>query len=82
MIRMRQDVDVIAMLRNAGYSTYRIAHEHLIGQSTLTKLRRRGLPSWNELNIICTLCRCCPWDIIEYIPDESQGRITSDLPVE
>ena len=73
MIRYKTDVNVIAMLRDAGFTTYRIAKEKLLGQRTLQKLRNGALPSWHELDIICRLCNCRPWDIIEYI-DKSAGE--------
>lgn len=81
MIRVKPEVDVMDMLRKAGYSSYRIAQDRIMGQSTLTKLRRHGLPSWGELDTICTLCQCFPWDIIEYIPGspgDTKTRIDTD----
>lgn len=76
MIRVKPSVDVLAMLKSAGYSSYRIAQERIMGQSTLTKLRRHGMPSWNELDTICNLCGCSPWDLIEYIPDSKHSTAT------
>lgn len=69
MIRMKPYIDVLAMLKASGYSTYRIAQERIFGQSTMTKFRRHGRPSWDELDTICNLCSCSPWDIVEYIPE-------------
>lgn len=81
MIRMKPSVDVLAMLKSAGYSSYRIARERIMGQSTLTKLRNHGMPSWGELDTICTLCGCSPWDIVEHIPGpagETPGDAQTD----
>ena len=74
LIRVKPDVDIIALLKAAGYSTYRIAQERIFGQSTLTKFRRHGLPSWAELNTLCGICGCSPWDVIEYVPEDAQQR--------
>ena len=71
MIRVKEHVNILDMLRNAGYSSYRIGKERIFGQSTLTKLRGHGMPSWRELDTICDLCDCSPWDIIEYIPGDN-----------
>jgi DNA-binding Xre family transcriptional regulator len=64
----RQKVSIIEKLKESGYSTYRIFKEKIFGSATMTKFRNGGVPSWNELDKICTLCKCNPWDIIEYIP--------------
>ena len=75
MFRLKQGVDVLAMLKASGYSTYRIAQERIMGQSTLTKLRNHGMPSWGELDTICNICGCSPWDIVEHIPEPSQDDL-------
>lgn len=48
-------IDIIEALKQAGYSTYRIRKEKIIGEGAMQKFRNGGLPSWNELEIICTL---------------------------
>ena len=68
----RVKVDIMDMLKAAGYTSYRIAKEGLFGSATVTKFRRHGLPSWNELDKICKLCNVWPWDVIEYIPGKSE----------
>ena len=70
MIRVKPGVNIVELLKNAGYSSYRIANEKLFGQATLTKFRRNGLPSWNELDKLCDLLNCQPWDLIEYVKEE------------
>ena len=67
MIRMK--VDVIGAMKDKGYSSYRLRKEHLLGESVLTKLRNEGLPSWNELNIICRILDDQPGELLEYVPD-------------
>lgn len=79
MIRVREDVNILDMLRSAGYSSYRIAQERIFGQSTLTKFRKHFLPSWGELNTICNLCSCSPWDVVEYVPDTTEDE-TKEIP--
>ena len=71
MIRMKPGVVLVDMLKDAGYSTYRIAREGIFGSATVQKFRRGGLPSWNELDKLCALLHVAPWDLIEYIPDQS-----------
>ena len=70
MIRYRQGVDVIRMLSDAGYNTGRIRRDKIIGERALQKIREGKLPSWNELNKLCSLLHVHPVDLLEYIPDD------------
>lgn len=63
-------LNLIDALKNTGYSTYRIRKEKILGQATIQKLNSGGLPSWAELNKICSLLNCQPGDLMEYVPDE------------
>ena len=74
MIRYKVGVNVLEMLKNAGYTSYRIARENVLGQSTLQKFRVGKLPSWNELDKVCTLCNCDPWDILEFVREEDNAK--------
>lgn len=67
MIRYR--FDVLAWLRAAGYNSTRIRREKLLGQSTLTKLRRGDLLSWHELEQVCQLLHVQPGDVVYIVSD-------------
>ena len=58
--------DVLAALKEKGYSQNRIRDEKLIGQATLTQLRHGDLVSWKTIETICHLLNCQPGDILEY----------------
>lgn len=73
MFKYRDNVNVLEMLKKAGYNTNRIRQEKILGQRTLQKFRDKILPSWHELNKICQLLSCEPWDIIEYVPDQAES---------
>ena len=73
MIRIKPNVVLLEMLKAKGYSQYRLGQEKIFGQATITKFRRHGLPSWNELDKLCSMLHCRPWDIIEYIPGSDPG---------
>lgn len=68
MIRFK--VDVIAALKEKGFTSYRLRQEKLIGEATLTKLRAGGLPSWHEMDVICGLLDCQPGDLVERVEGE------------
>ena len=64
---IRQKIDVIAALKERGYTTYRLRQEKLLGESVLTKLRAGGLPSMHELDVLCELLEAQPGDLLEYV---------------
>ncbi len=66
---IKYKLDVLAALREAGYTQNRIRKEKLIGQATLTQLRHGELVSWATVETICKLLECQPGDIIEYVED-------------
>ncbi len=70
---IRFKVDVLELLKDSGYTSYKIRKEKLLGESVLTKLRSDRLPSWHELDIICRLLHCQPGDLVEYVEDDSSG---------
>lgn len=65
-LSLRYKIDVVSALKEAGYTTYRLRNEKLIGEATMTKLRKRELVSWNNIDTICSLLNCQPGDLIEY----------------
>ena len=70
---IRPKVNLIQELKDRGYSTYRIRRERIIGQASLTKIRAGGLPSWNELDKICTILRAQPGDLVEHVEEDPDG---------
>ncbi len=63
-------IDVLAALREAGYTSYRIRQEGIINQAALQKLREGKMIAWEQLNTICNLLKCQLSDLIEHVPEE------------
>ena len=55
---IRYKIDVLAALREKGYTQNRIREEKLIGQSYLTQIRHGELVSWKTIETICSLLGC------------------------
>lgn len=66
--------NLLEKLKENGYNTTRIRKEKLLGESVLQKLREGRLPSWNELNRICTMLEVQPGDLLEYVPDRQESK--------
>ena len=62
-------IDVLAKLKEAGYSTYRIRKDKLLGEATVQLLRDGEPVSWANIATICDLLNCQPGDIMEYVKD-------------
>ncbi len=62
-------INILSELKAAGYSTYRLRKEKLLGEATMQKIRRSELVSWENIATICRLLQCQPGDIIEYVED-------------
>lgn len=65
-------INVIASLKDVGFSTYRLRKEKLLGEATIQKFRNNEPVSWENISTVCKLLNCQPGDILEYIPEESQ----------
>ena len=70
---VRYKIDVLAALKDAGYSSYKLRKEKLMGEATLQQLRAGVLVSWLNISQICRLLNCQPGDILEYV-NEATGR--------
>ena len=62
-------VDVLAALKEKGITTYQIRKEKLLSESTVQKLRAGIGVSWENLEALCRLLDCQPYDLIEYVKD-------------
>lgn len=64
---IRYKIDILAALKEKGYTSTRIREEKLIGQSYLQQMRHGELVSWKTIDTICRLLNCQPGDLVEYI---------------
>ena len=62
--------NIIAALREKGYTPIRVRKEKILSESTMQKFRTGEMVSTDNIERLCKLLGCQPGDIIEYIPDE------------
>lgn len=67
---IKYKIDVLASLKAAGYSTYKIRKEKIFAESTLQQFRNGDIASTEQLAKLCGLLQCQPGDILEYTSDE------------
>lgn len=66
---IKYKVDILARLKEAGYSSFRLRKEKIMGEATIQKLRKGELLSWSNIEVICEILKCQPGDIVEYVSD-------------
>ena len=67
---LRYKIDVLAALRQAGYSTYKIRNEKIFTEAQLQNIRNDHLLTHDTLDRLCRLLNCQPGDLLEYVPEE------------
>jgi putative transcriptional regulator len=63
-------VDIMKKLSDAGWSTYRIRKEKVIGNGTLQRIKANQSISTDTIDTICSLCDCQPGDLMVYIKED------------
>lgn len=72
---IRYKIDIMARLKERGYSSTRIREEKLIGQSYLQQIRHGELVSWKTIDTICALLDCQPGDLLEYVKETAENPL-------
>lgn len=68
---IKYKLDILAALKEKGYSSYKIRREALINQTALQRLRDNKLISWDQLAAVCSLLGCQPGDLLEYVEEDA-----------
>ncbi len=61
--------DILAALKEKGYSTYRIRQDKIFGQRVLQQFRDKEPFSWEVLGRLCLLLDCQPGDLLESVTE-------------
>lgn len=62
---LKYKTDILGLLKEAGYSAYKLKKEHILGEATIQSLRVGKPIAWTSLETICDLLQCQPGDLIE-----------------
>ena len=67
---------LLNLLQEQGYTSYRIKKENIIGQATLTKIKKgTGGLDHRSIDNLCRVLGCQPGDLMEYVPDPAEEII-------
>ena len=67
-------IDILAALKEAGYSSYRLRKEKIFGERVIQQLRDKEPFSWDVLNRLCDLLEYQPGDILIFVSDKENNR--------
>lgn len=71
---LRYKIDVLEMLNAAGYTTYRLRKDKLIGEANITRLRNSEMVGIHTIEVICRLLNIQPGNLLEYIKTENEQQ--------
>lgn len=74
MIKYKDGINVLEMLKACGYTTYELRRQKIFGEATIQKLRKGGLPSWKELDFICSVTAYNVGELVEYCADDKKNE--------
>lgn len=66
----RYKIDVLAALKEKGYTTYSLTKDKGISPLTIQNLRENKIVGIKSLEVLCRLLACQPGDIIEYVKED------------
>ena len=73
---------LLALLKEKGYTTYRIRKESLIGSATYQAITNpysgKGLDH-HSIDKLCRILECQPSDMIEYVKDEDLDNYLASI---
>ena len=62
--------DILGKLSAAGWSTYRLQRENILGNGTIIQIRAGKPITTRTIDIICGLLQCQPSELLSWRPDE------------
>lgn len=70
---VRYKIDVLAELKKAGWSSYRLQNEKVLSHNTYSRIVNKDTGiNMESLNRICVILRCQPSDVIEIVPTDEE----------
>lgn len=68
---LKYKINIMDAFKEAGYSSYRLRKDKVLGEATLQKMRIGDTSiSLESLGVICDILQCQPGDLIAWIPNE------------
>lgn len=65
--------DALELLREKGYSSYRLRKDKIFGERTIQQLREKQPVSWEVISKVCSLLDCDVGDILTARTGQTAG---------
>ena len=63
---LKYKIDILAALKDRGYSSYKLLNEKIFGSGTIQKLRNREVLNVDGISKLCELLEMQPSDFLIY----------------
>lgn len=67
---LQYKLDVMQKLTENGYNPRKLRNLGILGERTMTSLRRGEMISLKSIDTICRLLQCQPGDLLEWVEDD------------
>lgn len=67
---IRYKGDILARLKDKGYTTSRLRKEKVFGEKTMQDFRKNAAIPYKTIDRLCKLLGCQVGDVIEYVDEE------------
>lgn len=74
MIKFKDNVDILQMLKDKGYNTNELRKGGLLGENAIQTIRAGGVPGLKSIDKICKLLNKQPGQLLEYVPDNQENK--------
>ncbi len=71
---LKYKLDIVQKMGELGYNPRKIRTMGILGERTMTSLRRGDMISMSSLDTICRLLQCQPGDLLLWVPDDDCGN--------
>lgn len=71
---IRYKGDILAQLKEKGYSTVKLRKEKIFGEKTMQDFRTNAIIPYKTINKLCSILDCQPGDIMEYVREEEKEK--------
>lgn len=71
---IKYKIDIIQALESKGYTSYKLRHDKVFSQGTITRLKNQRAVTIGSLNKLCGLLDCQLGDIIEHVRESDNTK--------
>lgn len=75
-VPIRYKIDILAALKESGYSSYKLRQLKMFGERNIQKIRSGEIVNADNLAKLCELLQCQVGDILEYVPVDAEPPLT------